>query len=112
LPWEVVYTEEAADWLVNTLSQDDYERMMAAIEMLEEYGPALGRPLVDHIKSSRHQNMKELRSGTARALFIFDPIRRAVVLVGGDKRDEWTSWYDRNIPAADDLYDTYLKEEL
>jgi len=55
--------------------------------------------------------MKELRSGTVRALFAFDPNRRAVILLGGDKRDDWAGWYERNVPAADDLYDAYLREE-
>jgi hypothetical protein len=58
--------------------------------------------------------MKELRSfgGNLRALFIFDPKRRAIVLLGGDKTDDWTGWYGRNIPIADDRYDLHLKEEL
>jgi hypothetical protein len=37
----------------------------AAIDMLAETGPALGRPLVDRVKGSRHHNMKELRPGSA-----------------------------------------------
>jgi hypothetical protein len=55
--------------------------------------------------------MKELRSfgGHLRALFIFDPQRIAIVLLGGDKRGDWTGWYQHNIPIADDLYDDRLK---
>jgi hypothetical protein len=34
-----------------------------------------------------------------------------IVLLGGDKTDDWTGWYDRNIPLADELYDQYLQEE-
>ena len=34
---------------------------MAAIRVLREFGPALGRPLVDTIKASNYKNMKELR---------------------------------------------------
>jgi hypothetical protein len=30
------------------------------------------------------------------------------VLLGGDKRADWTGWYELNIPIADDLYDDYL----
>ena len=54
--------------------------------------------------------MKELRSvgGHLRALFCFDPVRNAIVLIGGDKTDDWTGWYERTIPRADDLYDDYL----
>ena len=30
------------------------------------------------------------------------------MLVGGDKRDDWSGWYERNIPLADDLLDAHL----
>ncbi len=55
--------------------------------------------------------MKELRSvgGHLRALFAFDPRRRAVILLGGDKTNDWTGWYKRNIPVADKLYDRHLR---
>ena len=52
--------------------------------------------------------MKELRAGSMRAPFAFDPLRRAIVLVGGDKRDDWTGWYERNLLRADDLFDSHL----
>jgi hypothetical protein len=90
------------------LDDDDYDAIMARVELLEERGPALGRPVVDSITGSRHPNMKELRAGTMRALFAVDPLRQAIVLVGGDKRDDWTGWYERNIPHADDLLDAHL----
>ena len=50
--------------------------------------------------------MKELRvskDGALRVLFIFDPLRRAVFLLGGDKTGQWTQWYRSAIPIADDL---------
>lgn len=50
-------------------------------------------------------------TGTVRSLFAFDPNRRAVILLGGDKRGDWSGWYERNVPLADDLYDAYLREE-
>ncbi len=56
--------------------------------------------------------MKELRAskdGALRILFIFDPIRRAVLLVGGDKTGQWEQWYHEAIPAANELYDAYLE---
>jgi hypothetical protein len=105
--WAVLFSEEAEDWMAG-LDDADFTAIIAAATELEERGPALGRPIVDSIKGSRHHNMKELRAGTLRALFVFDPLRQAIVLVGGDKRDDWTGWYERNIPLADDLYDDYL----
>lgn len=80
--------------------------------MLEEKGPGLGRPWIDTLEGSRHPNMKELRprGGNLRILFVFDPRRTAILLLGGDKSGEWTSWYERAIPEADRLYDEHLSE--
>lgn len=109
--WEIKFTAEADRWY-KALNSKDMNQMVAAIDRLERFGPALGRPTVDSIKGSRHHNMKELRSQGRhlRALFLFDPHRRAVVLVGGDKAGDWKGWYKRNIPRADRRYDQYLRD--
>jgi len=107
MSYDVYFTTVAEDWLM-ALGDDDYDSIMARIELLEQHGPALGRPVVDSIRGSRHANMKELRAGSMRALFAFDPARHAIVLVGGEKRDDWTGWYERSIPLADDLLDARL----
>jgi hypothetical protein len=44
-----------------------------------------------------------------RILFIFDPVRNAVLLVAGDKSGRWKGWYADAIPAAEALYEAYLK---
>ena len=48
-------------------------------------------------------NLKELRPpGTSlRIQFVFDPRRRAILLLGGNKERQWIAWYDRNIPLAE-----------
>ena len=43
-----------------------------------------------------------------RVLFVFDPKRRAVPLVGGDKRGRWQDWYKTNIPLAEQRYERWL----
>jgi hypothetical protein len=108
--WEIDFTPEADRWL-GGLSAKDGDRIGAAIDALREGGPRLGRERVDSIRGSRHHNMKELRSagGHLRALFAFDPRRRAVILLGGDKTNDWKGWYVRNIPLADKLYDKHLR---
>ena len=55
-------------------------------------------------------NMKEVRplSTNIRILFAFDPRRTAILLLGGDKTNQWERWYRDNIPIADDLYDEHL----
>jgi hypothetical protein len=73
----------------------------------------LGRPLVDRIHGSRFHKMKELRPASAKAsevriLFAFDPERRAILLVAGDKSGNWQQWYRTNIPIADARYAEHL----
>jgi hypothetical protein len=106
--WDVEYTEEFGAWWED-LEHDDQERLTAAVELLEELGPSLGRPLVDTLKGSKHPNMKELRPGTVRVLFAFDPRRTAILLLGGDKSGRWKDWYVEAIPEADRLFDDHLK---
>src|SRR6476660_9842643 len=89
-------------WLLG-LDQDSYEQVVAALEILAERGPQLGRPLVDTVVRSRHKNMKELRPGSSgrselRILFAFDPERKAILLVAGNKAGQWKAWYKVNIP--------------
>jgi hypothetical protein len=109
--WEIELTDEAVAWY-EALTAKDQRSIAAAIDLLAEHGPGLGRPAVDTVKGSRHAGMKELRSfgGNLRALFAFDPRRSAIVLLGGDKKHDWRGWYRRNVPRADDLYDAYLRE--
>lgn len=107
--WEIVLDQEVEDWLL-ALEGPLYERVATAIDMLADKGPSLGRPLVDQITSSKHPNMKELRIATARILFAFDPTRRAVLLVAGDKSGKWITWYPPAIKQADMKFDALLKE--
>src|SRR5262245_16465410 len=87
-----------------------HARVVQAIDLLAEHGPALGRPLVDTIHGSSMANLKELRPGTVRILFAFDPWRSSILLVAGDKAGAWKAWYREAIPLAEQRYETYLKE--
>jgi hypothetical protein len=109
--WEIELSDQASEWLLS-LDQEDRAAIAGSIDLLEQLGPNLGRPAVDSVKFSKHHNMKEFRSvgGNLRALFCFDPRRTAIVLLGGDKTNDWVGWYDRNIPLADEWYDEYLDE--
>jgi len=106
--------DEFQTWL-ESLDQETYNRVLAAADILREEGPSLGRPLVDTVKGSRFANMKELRPPapgrkTIRVLFVFDPDRQAILLVGGDKTNNWEKWYTRNIPVADARFARHLEE--
>lgn len=111
MTWEIEYTDEFEAWW-QTLSAADERSVAEAVEQLEAHGPALGRPFVDTLRDSRHANMKDLRPrrGNIRVLFAFNPLRTAILLIGGDKTGRWEEWCAAMIPVADDLYDTQLRE--
>jgi hypothetical protein len=111
MAWEVEGTDEFADWY-RALTTAQQRAVEDAVERLITYGPALERPLVDTIATSRHANMKELRPrpGNLRIVFAFDPRRTAILLLGGDKTGRWQAWYEVAIPRADTLFDQYLEE--
>jgi hypothetical protein len=104
--------EEVATWL-NGLSQREYEKVIMTLNTLAIVGPTLGRPQVDHIKNSKLHNLKELRPlGTSiRILFAFDFRRRAILLVGGDKKSNWKTWYDKNVAIAESRFIEFGKSD-
>lgn len=57
--------------------------------------------------------MRELRiqSGGSpiRVFYAFDPVRVAILLVGGDKTGD-DRFYEQFVPVADQLYDEHLEE--
>jgi hypothetical protein len=111
--WEIDVTL-VEGWLLH-IDQGSYELAIAALELLQEHGPQLGRPLADSVKSSRHKNMKELRPGSKgrseiRILYAFDVERNAILLVAGDKHGKWDKWYKENVPLADDIFDEHLRK--
>jgi hypothetical protein len=73
----------------------------------------IGRPRVDTLKGSRHANMKELRFSAAdgewRVAFAFDPKRKAILLVAGDKSGvSEKQFYRALIRNADVRFDAHL----
>jgi hypothetical protein len=112
--WNLEWTDEFGAWVVSdALDEAAREDIRAALIVLREIGPSLGRPLADSLKGSRYPNMKELRVQSKgrpfRILFAFDPSRTAVLLVGGSKQGD-KRFYDRMIPLADKLFARYLKD--
>jgi hypothetical protein len=107
----VEFHPECETW-ANSLGANDLEDLLAAIRLLQDRGPGLGRPLVDSIVQSKHSNMKELRPGSTgrteiRLLFAFDLERVAILLIGGDKAGRWKDWYTVNIPIADQRFELH-----
>lgn len=89
------------------------QSILSHIMVLEEFGPTLGRPYVDHIKQSKYSNMKELRvqnkNRVFRIFFAFDPRQTGILLIGGDKRGD-KNFYKTMIPIADQLYEIHLNK--
>jgi hypothetical protein len=110
MTWEILTHPVFDAWLLAE-PEDVQVNILAHAELLSEFGPQLGRPHVDTIQGSRHSNMKELRvqhqGQPYRVLFAFDPHRRAVLLLGGNKQVD-KRWYKVNVPLADRLFDEHL----
>jgi hypothetical protein len=112
--WDVEYTDQFGEWF-DSLTTEQQDAIDATVTHLMRRGPGLGRPLVDTITGSRLANLKELRPPSQsghrlRVLFVFDPRRSAILLVGGDKTGRWDEWYREAIPEAERLYEEHLEE--
>lgn len=110
--WTVLF-HGAFDSEFDELSEAVQEELLAQAKLLELFGPTLGRPRVDTLKGSRYANMKELRfdadNGVWRVAFAFDPKRRAVLLVAGDKSGSGEKrFYRQLLRTADARFDEHL----
>jgi len=95
------------------LSEAVQDELLAEVVLLRKYGPFLKRPHADTLNDSKHANMKELRfdadGGVWRVAFAFDPERKAILLVAGDKSDENEKlFYRRLIKKADKRFEDHL----
>jgi hypothetical protein len=110
--WEIVTTEEFSLWWAE-LDEEVRECVSHDVRVIGAFGPHARRPVVDTVAGSRHSNLKELRTRCyrmqLRVFFAFDPRRRAVRLIGGDKSGD-SRFYETMIPRADAIFDRYLSE--
>lgn len=110
--WNVEYTDEFGHWWTQ-LCDKSQNNVIAGVELLEELGPNLRYPHSSGINGSRHEHMRELRiqcgAGPIRIFYAFDPIRHAILLIGGNKRGK-KRFYQAYIPIADRLYDEHLQQ--
>lgn len=110
--WEIVTSERFDAWFLEQ-TEDDQALIRSKAYLLSEYGPHLGRPHADTLKGSSLANLKELRAKTDehvfRVAYIFDPERRGLLLVGGDKKGKnQTRFYKDLIGDAEHVYAAYL----
>ena len=95
------------------LPEDVQDELLAVMGLLEQFGPRLGRPHADALNGSRHANLKELRfsaaDGVWRFAFAFDPVRRAIILCGGDKSGgSEKRFYRQLVEKADRRFDEHV----
>ena len=112
LRWAVEMPDELA-LEFDALHEDVQTEILALSLVLEEFGPQLGRPRFDALKDTRHANMKELRFSGAygewRVALAFDPKRRAILLVAGDKSGgSEKRFYRELIRRADNRFDAHI----
>jgi hypothetical protein len=110
--WEVLLHEEFEPEF-DVLPEDVQDELLAHAKLLPQLGPQLGRPRADTLNGSRHANMKELRfdaaDGVWRVAFAFDPNRKAILLVCGDKSGgSEKRFYRQLIEKADVRFDAHL----
>ncbi len=100
----------------DALHEEVQLEILALSRLLQTFGPQLGRPRVDTLNGSRHANMKELRftaaDGQWRVAFAFDPRRKAILLVAGDKSGVGEKrFYRELIRKADERFDAHLAHQ-
>jgi hypothetical protein len=109
---EVEFTDEFDRWW-GGLTGDEQTRVRASVDLLRQYGVALPFPHSSGVAMSRHTHLRELRiqceGNPYRVLYAFNPLRNAILLLGGDKTGD-ERWYEVHVPIADRLYDEHLIE--
>jgi hypothetical protein len=110
--WTVLIHEAFAPEL-RVMQQAVRIEVLAMIDLLEMDGPGLARPYADTLSGSAYPNMKELRfdadGGVWRVAFAFDPVRRAILLVAGDKSGvSQKRFYKTLIAKADKRFGAHL----
>ena len=77
MAWAVKVTDEYAGWFTTLIKEDlgSAIQVAQAVAALRKEGPALGRPLVDRLKSAKIHHLKELRPGSRGRSEIQDHFR-------------------------------------
>lgn len=112
MTWEVLFYQEFEPEF-DALQEEVQDELLAQARLLQHFGPQLGRPRADTLNGSRHANMKELRfdaaDGAWRVAFAFDPNRKAILLVCGDKSGgSEKRFYRQLVEKADSRFDAHL----
>lgn len=111
---EVITTDEFAAWF-GELDEVHVDPVIIGVSKLEQAGVALGHPSSSAINGASFA-LRELRiksSGHAlRVFYAFDPKRKAVLIIGGDKTGKNSDdFYRAMISQSDRIWKQYLAEQ-
>lgn len=106
-PVQIEVTDAYEAWYLD-LKKPDAAAVDRKVKMLAILGIALPFPHSSDIKGSKYP-FRELRANTPpiRVLYGFDPERKAVLIIGGDKTGD-RRFYEKLIPRAEKLWEEYL----
>lgn len=108
---EVIVTDEFDVWY-RGLREPDEDAVYRVVELLAAMGIRLGHPYSSEIKGTKVA-LRELRVQSQgrplRIFYAFDPLRQAVLLIGGDKTGD-DRFYERMVPLAEQIWGQYLAE--
>ena len=108
---DVVGTDKFVAWY-DRLSDADTDAVTLGVDRLASAGVTLRFPYCSGIEGTDYP-LRELRIQSKgrpiRVFYAFDPKRQAVLLIGGDKTGD-DRFYDRMVPRAEKIWDTYLDE--
>jgi hypothetical protein len=111
---EVIATDEFVAWW-NALPEREHDAVRDAVDLLEEFGVNLPFPHSSALGGARHA-FRELRRKSGkhqlRIAYIFDEVRQAVLLIGGDKLGARKEiFYPALIRRATSVWKQYLEEQ-
>ncbi|MDD2351687.1 MAG: type II toxin-antitoxin system RelE/ParE family toxin [Synergistaceae bacterium] len=108
---KVIYSSAFVKWL-DSLNTEERNSLAAFIKLLREHGVTLAGPYSKAVQGSKIKGLRELRKvlngRKIRILYAFDPLRRAVILTGGDKTND-KRWYEKSIAIAEREWNKWLK---
>jgi hypothetical protein len=111
MAWDVEYTDEFEAWWVD-LDEAEQIDIDAVVGLLEEKGPHLPYPYSSDVKGAKYGSIRELRiqhkGKPYRIIYVFDPRRTAILLIGG-KKVGGRRWYDKYVPLAERIYENHLQ---
>jgi len=111
MAWDVEYTDKFEAWWAG-LNEEEQIDIDAVVGLLEEKGPHLPYPYSSDVKGAKYGSIRELRiqheGKPYRILYVFDPRRTAILLIGG-KKTGGRRWYDEYVPMAEKIYENHLQ---